>query len=257
MPVRHRSFNDLVCYKCIGSPSLRRYAKAQGQRGRCVNCSNSRTCIEFGDLADRVDGVYRELYRPGNYTDDGQLGDYPEELIRELLQDDGTDIPEELVAYLSQAEWRDISRGADAFYDSGSRYVEVDVATNPWALRHGWSEFAERVKFGRRFFDPQVRTYLDELLAIIRDLDAMKVSSEQLIYSLKRNTEIFRAREATTYHEVQKIRRSPISELGAAPRNARMKGGRMNASGISTFLGVTQLGRSGLASRDERTQGIG
>lgn len=238
MAAPHWNSDDPICYACIGSPSLKQYAKCNGRRRRCANCGRNRTSIEFDDLATRVDEVYRELYRPGGNTEFGESGDYPEEIIRELLQDHGTDIPEALVAYLSQGEWRDISKGADAFYDSGSRYVEVDLATNPWELSYAWSEFAERVRFGRRFFDLQLRTSLDELLAIIRDVDTARLGSAPLIYPLKRGTEIYRAREATTFAEVQTIQKSPAKELGSAPRVARMKGGRMNAPGISTFYGA-------------------
>ncbi len=234
-----RSWNsdDRVCHYCVGSPGLKEFIKREGQIGACANCKRRAKAVSFDNLASQVDEVYREMYRPGGESGYGQLGDYPEEIIRELIQDDGTDIPDALAKYLNAGEWPNIKDGGDALYDSGTRYVQIDLGTNPAELTYAWSEFEDRTKYGRRFFDPQLTTYLGELMQIIDSVRVGVRSDLPLIYSLKRGTEIFRAREAVNFEDAEKILSNPSTALGPAPRGARSKGGRMNAPGICTFYG--------------------
>lgn len=238
MSVREWKCDDRICHHCVGSHALKHWIKTDGGKKQCVNCGRRAYAITLDDLASRVDQVYREMYRPGADGYDGQQGDYPEEIIRGLLQDDGTDIPEALAKYLNAGEWHDVIDGGDEFYGSGSRYVEVDFMTHPFELTESWIEFESRIKYGRRFFDEDVSRYLGELMQLIRDVDSGRGRDETLIYSLKRGTEVYRAREAQTIQEVVKIQRNPQRELGPAPRELRLKGGRMNAPGICTLYGA-------------------
>ena len=107
-----------VCLDCIGNEDYKTFIKKEGvKRKKCDYCEKRRTCVNLDLLADKIDEEYRDSYAPSN------SGEPPSEIISQMLElDDLPKLGDDLVAILSERESRDVSQGADAFYDKGSLY---------------------------------------------------------------------------------------------------------------------------------------
>ena len=56
--------DDLLCWKCVSDEGLRCWIRESGHAGKCVFCGKRRVATTLNDVADKIDGVIREFYRP-------------------------------------------------------------------------------------------------------------------------------------------------------------------------------------------------
>ncbi|WP_420128147.1 hypothetical protein [Longimicrobium sp.] len=54
-----------LCSDCVGDPEVGKLIRANGARARCENCGRRRKSVSLEQLAELVDGVYRDFYSPG------------------------------------------------------------------------------------------------------------------------------------------------------------------------------------------------
>jgi hypothetical protein len=188
-----------------------------GVEGWCDLCGTNGPRVTVEELAEWIDPVYRELYRPGGYEprfrlnsdadniDWEQEGESPSWVLQELAGVD-VELADALVDFLAEGDWAGVRDGDDAMYDQSACYVRIDRGGT--VLFGIWRDFEQRVKHGRRFHDP------DDPAAYL-----------------------YRARQAGNEEEAHSFARNPSVELAPPPPEKRT-GGRLNAPGIAVFYGA-------------------
>jgi len=222
-----------VCYDCIGDEYYQRFIKNNGEpKRKCNYCKKTRRSIELELLANEVDEQYRENYEPKELGD----GDTPSSIISEMLELDTEEISDDLVRILSDHEERDVRRGADALYDSGSLYGEKDNDYfGDLAERQcEWWYFFDKIKHKIRFFNNDFVTFFNRTF---KDLKNFKYANKSPIRCIEPNdpeSTFYRARIARDEGDEKIIQSNPSIELGPPPPH-KAKAGRMNPAGISVF----------------------
>lgn len=239
-----------LCSECVGDPEAGKWIRANGSRARCENCGRRRKAVPLEQLAELVDGVYREFYAPGemeprfsrddDHMEYQQSGESPVDIVQEMLEVD-YDIAEVIVGLLADAEAYSVAKdGADAFYDDSGGYVFIPHAVWPYEQNEAWGRFEERVRYVRRFYDDEGRASLDELLGDVEGVGWAGAPSPVRTLQPGENLKIYRARRTDTPAGSRKVLKDPRAELGPPPRELRM-GGRMNAPGIAIFYGALSI----------------
>jgi len=221
--------DDPICLKCIGDDELRRLLSDKAPRSVCASCGKRRKAAPLREVAEHIDGVYREYYAPGgdvaHFDKDSDNPRYeqereaPEWIIQEIAGVE-PDISEAVVAYLD--------------YDATSNYVARDL--HPTELRLAWEEFRRRVKHERRFFDEQGRLILSTILGDRESIRRPDNPLSACIVTLKAGVRCFRARRADTKEAADFIIGDPRRQLGPPPPHLT-PAGRMNPAGIPVFYG--------------------
>lgn len=221
-----------ICYNCAGNKNYKEFIKNNGEASKkCNYCKGRRTCIDIEKLADEVDDEYRNNYVPK------EGGDPPEFIISELLEAE-PDIADDLVSILSGRENRDVSQGADAYYDSDEFYGENDVVDfgNLVERQDEWQFFCYWIKHKKRFFNNDLIKYLDSNFSGLQNFKAGNKSPIRHIEPNDPDSTFYRARLVSP-SEIQKIRSNSSIELGPPPEN-KARAGRMNPVGVSVFYGA-------------------
>lgn len=171
---------DLLCWECVSDVVLRDWLREQGHVGSCAFCGRRRLACPLREVAEKIDGVMREFYRPGEQTahivpdsDNPQYwedGDPATEIIQEIAGVE-SEVAEAIDDVLSAAESRDVRDGGDAYY--GDVPLE-HVGAYSGEFMDIWLRFEERLKHQVRFFDEEGKQLLDELFA---DLPALAEAS--------------------------------------------------------------------------------
>lgn len=221
-----------ICLDCIYNDDYKTFIKGEGvKRKKCDYCKNRRTCISLNSLAVRIDKEYKDFYKP---SDSGEL---PSEIISQMLElDDLPELTDDIVAILSERESRDVSQGADAFYDKGSLYGPNMEQCYGNVLEHieTWDNFCWQIKHQTRFFNNELIQSLNKLFLELDDFEYKGKKSIRIIDPNHLEEAIFyRARYATDSHE--NIYSNPGIELGPPPVAGS---GRMNPVGVSVFYGA-------------------
>lgn len=234
-------YGDAVCASCIGDEVLRQRVTDTDTPGECSFCGAEEVpTVSIEDLADWIDPVLREWYRPGEemphaspesdnpyYEQEGESADY---IIQEVAHVE-PEVAEALMAVLSGSEERAVRDGDTPYYDGVTNLVHVDLGGSE--LMFSWQRFEERLQRESRFF---AESDLKEIGAALSDIAgaadaAVVVGPEHDIRSLHR------ARVASDLETARQYLRSPARELGPPPP-AKARAGRMNAAGISFFYGA-------------------
>ena len=111
---------EVLCWECVSDPVLRIWMREQGHAGVCSFCGKRRIACALHDVADRIDTVMREFYRPGEqrghvvpdsdnpqYWEDGEPAT---EIIQEIAGVE-PEVAEAIDGHLSEAEGRDVQDG--------------------------------------------------------------------------------------------------------------------------------------------------
>lgn len=231
------NFQPYVCLNCIGNEDYKTFIKEEGiKRKKCAYCKKQRTCVDLDLLADKIDEEYRTNYVPSHSNEYGEL---PSEIISQMLElDNLEELADDLVDILSDRESRDVSQGADAFYDKDSLYSpnrEIDFGN---VLDHieTWGSFCSEIKYKTRFFNNEL---IQSLNSLFSKLDKFDYDNKRPIRIIEPNdleeAIFYRARYAPDSHE--KIYSNPSVELGPPPPFAASSG-RMNPVGVSVFYGA-------------------
>jgi len=140
-----------VCLDCIDNEDYKAFIKEEGDEGiECDYCKVEGICITLDLLADKIDEEYRDSYAPSN------SGEPPSEIISQMLElDDLPKLTDDIVDILAERESRDVSQGADAFFDNGSLYGQNEENNYGNALEHieSWDYFCSKIMHNTRFFN--------------------------------------------------------------------------------------------------------
>lgn len=225
-----------ICVDCVTDDYYKKYIKDNGKRRKCSYCPNkNKKCIDLESLADEVDADYRASYEPNE-----DCGDYPSNIISEMLGLDNEMIADKLVDILSERENRDVNQGADAFYDADRLYVTQPNLGNFGDHMETWEWFCSTIKHQTRFFNQQ---FLNDLDGLFKELDKFKcdnISPVREISPDDADALFYRARRAANSKEEAEILNNPNGELAAPPPN-KSNSGRMNPKGVSVFYGAYEI----------------
>jgi len=233
---------DYICYDCINDKIITRLINEQNKVQECKKCGEDKPTIEFTELADMLDNVYRKYYKPGQESlmmlgiaaSEQIIGDYPEEIIQEILEVD-LDIAESLANYLHSEERYSVAKGATAMYEPGNKYMEKNISNTK--LHKKWETFEDSIKFEQRFFDDENKNLIDQLFEDIKSYADQDVFTTELNISENDDVYVYRARKAASKKQAEKIIEELPNSMGMPPKN-KSKGGRMNPPGISMFYGA-------------------
>jgi hypothetical protein len=194
-------------------------------------------------LAERVHPVFEMLVGPaeeGFVVRDGEpawgtRGDYPGEIMSEIIQATDTTIGDRLVEILSRVHAWDAHDGGYDYYDSFSDGYAISEPDDP-EFRDQWNAFCQALKHERRFFNSA--SVLDNILGpILKGRWATDAEALRVIGPEDGGTRhLYRGRVANEEAGRRSIYASPIRQL-APPEPAAARAGRMNAAGISVFYG--------------------
>jgi len=250
-PIRRNREAPLnVCWQCIGEDIVSAEIRAEQPRRTCSYCRTRRAAILIADLARRVDPVFQNIVgeaeagfvvRDGN-PDWAPNGEYPSQIMTEILEADTDEIGRDLVSVLAERHRFNVNDGGFDYYDDTSDiYTILDAEDDRFG--RGWESFCDELKHQRRFFLDQSAHVLDEIFGPILREEWPPGSAIRTIGPDTDYTHIFRARDANERDEQEKIYRQRRRQLGAPPPGVAGSG-RMNAAGISVFYGSFE-GRGG------------
>lgn len=227
--------DDHVCFNCVGDSYLQDLIQEEGHADHCKRCLEYVEGIPLTRLAELVDEVYREYHKPGQTITGEMSGSYPEEIVAEMIQDEGTGLPEAIVGLLMEREAYAVAKeGEIGLYNSTTMYEFDDQVTEPLELTQSWQTFSEQVRYEGRFFNIEVRQFLDELIKLFTAAAQQRPGTFTI--RLEEGTKIYRARSVSSKQQVLSIEADPLQGLGPPPRAERI-GGRMNAPGVAVFYG--------------------
>ncbi len=240
---RNRQAPLNVCWQCISEDIVSAEIRADQPRRTCSYCRTRRAAIRIDDLARRVDPVFQNIVgeaeagfvvRDGN-PDWAPNGEYPSQIMTEILEADTDEIGRDLVSALAERHRFHVNDGGFDYYDDTSDIYTILGAEDDWFGR-GWESFCDELKHQRRFFLDQSAHVLDEIFGPILREEWPPGSAIRTIGPDTDHTHIFRARDANERGEQEKIYRQRRRQLGAPPPGVAGSG-RMNAAGISVFYG--------------------
>lgn len=252
-----------VCHDCIGDEFLAAEVKIHGRPDYCKYCGTRREAIQLDRLADRVHDVIQEHFRfIPDEPDDAEgwflqrLGRWPP-LDTYLIADVVTDLVggkdefvRELIRLMSDTHDPQVWDYKDSLdtvkaYDLDSHYQALGPDDTPF--QNKWHRFTRDIQSQARFFSVDADTMLQEIFG---DLATLQSFGDRPVVRRVGPSDkerfVWRARVAYSHTEVEKILKSPTSQLGPPP--SRWKdgsisppGGRMNAPGVSVFYGASNL----------------
>ena len=144
-----------ICLQCVGDEELRNLLSESATCMECSFCEEHRLAVPLKTLADHIDEVYREHFKPGSWSYFGQEGSTPQDIIEgiALLE---SEVAAAVIDILAVQEARDVRDGADPYYEHGCNYVQNDYV--PYEQEWSWNEFYHRIKHRRRYFDEAARS---------------------------------------------------------------------------------------------------
>lgn len=239
-----------VCLKCVNEEHLSNFIQEHGERNECSHCHEQVYCVDIKTLAKEIERVLLRDFQVSRvfptlkeklrmYTVEGTWrppGKMLTDLIGELAGIE-KQLSDRVITELKRdaIECR-VSRNVWYGY-SGETYWERRPPSETGEDK-AWDEFCESLKHQSRFFSEERGQILKKLLG---NMDrASRAVGEPLIerYSPgSRGLEIWRGRIAHSIEEVKNLLKSPVTELGAPPKEKTQQG-RMNAKGIPTLYGA-------------------
>lgn len=233
-----------ICWRCVGEDLVSLEIKRQPRRV-CSNCGSQRQAILLPDLARRVDAVYQNIVGTGEegYVERdggpgfGPIGDYPCDIIAQMLETDDDRIGRDLVSWLADHHRHRGRPGDDGydFYDETSDHYAILDETDDW-FRRSWEGFCDDLKHHRRFFIGTHGQVLDDLLGPLIRGEWPAGGAIRTIGPGTDYRHIYRGRLANDASAQRRIYSQRRRQLGA-PTPGIAGAGRMNAAGISVFYG--------------------
>lgn len=227
----------MICINCVTPVQLKKLVESKGYSCQCEYCGRSGIAIEakllFDFVIERVDENIAKL-------DD--LSSFEEVNVYEL----GSDkiLVQTIDVVLS--EWFEL--GEDAYFDDLLAYIpdiyktDVNGCNRHFFYDDGlldrnfyenrWAQFIDEIRHLHRFFNPKAREFLDSVFGLLStSRDELK---DEVILTVKRGQELYRARTALDYASAKKIADDPATQLGPTPRD-KTGSQRMTPNGISAL----------------------
>lgn len=227
-----------VCYKCVGDQYLRAEIRSEGEVRACSFCDKRRKTLSIGELAERVQAVVEENYRPHQDEYGADSGEPVADLIANLALVE-REIAEALRAEISKGTYYDAFEGgySDPF---GSETCYVERKADTYDYQESWQFFRNEITLRSRYFSEHARR---SLLEIFGDISIMRAwPDDPVIVNVGPASEdrfLYRGRIAFSESDIEVFLKAPVRELGPPPSRFA-KQGRMNASGISVFYGARE-----------------
>jgi hypothetical protein len=247
---------EAICSACVGESFLSRQIKSEGEKRICRYCRKKAVSFTLEKIAGIFEVAFLSHFS-ATATDpdaiewamqkDPQIG-YSwerkgEPTVRAIMN--AANIDEEAAHDIQRIladEHGDIGFdgiGEETPFSDEAHYEEIMPSDDEW--RESWRNFERSLKSEARFFS---RNAVAQLAALFDDVDSMRTrSGRPLIVPAGPGTSLdhlFRARVFQSDEKLKKALNRPDREL-AAPPSAVAATGRMNAKGISTFYGATDM----------------
>ncbi|MEL4177758.1 RES domain-containing protein [Roseateles sp. PN1] len=227
----------MICSACVTPQPLKNFINAKGLLGHCSYCNQTGQTVEKQALFDYIYDRVRE-----NVAGEDDLSHYEHDLIYEL----GSDVINVSSYDIVLMEWFNL--GDEPYFDElcdaaphdfkiNVRGKETHFYNDDGLLERNfyedrWSQFIDGIRHSHRFFNPNARGFLDDVFKLlVTENDELK---PEVIRTLDRGTELFRARSADGYKKAKEIADDPASQLGPTPKD-RASSQRMTPNGISAL----------------------
>ncbi|WP_167347149.1 RES domain-containing protein [Type-E symbiont of Plautia stali] len=222
-----------ICHACVGEEYISKLIMNTGKAKRnCSYCRKRKKNVPLEELVPILHKMFMEHYEQ---PEDGpfyhQAGDPAVDIIQDQLSVD-EQAAKDLLSSLED-ENNDL-HGLEIIYDETYNYIKVNRSEN--ALGIAWEKLEESLKKESRYFNHQVKDFLDQLFTDIDKLQTKKNQSAILTPGI--DMTFYRARVFENEEDVVKALQHPERYFGPPPHDLAPSG-RMNARGIPVFYGST------------------
>ena len=244
-----------LCHGCIGEAFLADEVLRDGKRRTCSYCGRKAKTYTIGEMADRVEAVFKEHYvRTSDWPDPWQItllsdpeSDYSPERAGEPVVDaimNSADMPEVAandIQKILEDEHDDFdmaAMGEETEFSSDTYYDQKGTDDGAWQAE--WETFVRSLKTEARFFS---RIAVSHLTSVFDGIEGLQTrDGRALVVEAGPGTPIealFRARVFQSDEKLEEALCRPDQNLGSPPSRLA-SAGRMNAQGISVFYGATE-----------------
>lgn len=226
---------EYICQDCIGVKSVREEVERLNKgNGQCCYCLNTALVANRSDIFLFIENNFFESLIPINECSQmeqtsfwGGSDDLGVSEIWEHIQNlelGNEQLENDLTEYLS----KDIPESENLFViDDGT------LDENQYEAK--WQEFIKSISHGQRFFNSEVKLFLDDLFSI---LHCDNLINNDICSLLEPNVSLFRARVANSKAEREAIISNPSNQLGPVPPTLASEQ-RMTPAGISALYAAT------------------
>ncbi|HFQ5440681.1 TPA: RES family NAD+ phosphorylase [Vibrio vulnificus] len=222
---------EYICEKCIDVVAVREEVKKLNiGENTCFYCGNVALVAHKKDIFSFIEDNFFSSILPISECSSMEQASFwggSDELsvkeIWEIIQnlELGNDkLETDLIDYMSEG-----------LTSSDNLFVIDDGTLDNNIYEDKWLGFIESISHDQRFFNNEVKIFLDELFSVIHE---NKVVSDEICTILEPNISLFRARIANSKAERESIISNPSGQLGPVPR-ALAGEQRMTPRGISAF----------------------
>lgn len=222
-----------ICHACVGEKYISQLILDTGKANRnCSYCRKRKKNIPLEDLTPNLHKLFMDHYeQPEEGPFYYNTGDSAADIIQDQLSVD--EQPAKDLFSVLEDEKNDF-HGLETIYDESYHYIKVNRSEN--GLGIAWEKLEESLKKESRYFNHQVKDFLDGLFT---DLDKLKTKHNQSAIHLPGiGMTFYRARVFENEEDVEKALQHPERYFGPPPHDLAPSG-RMNARGIPVFYGST------------------
>jgi len=241
-----------ICPDCVGEAYLAQQIDKDGQCGDCSYCGQTLACIPISELADHIETAFADHYvRTANYPDSWQeraMADressYEWERDGQPVLDaiqEAASIPGDAAADVLEildnrhGDLDSAAMGEETEFSGETYYEEKGASAQAW--HEEWHSFEQSLKTEARFFS---RSATELLARVFGQIDTLKTKPRRpLVVDAGPNrklTHLYRARVFQSTERLEEALCRPDLHLGSPPTRLA-SAGRMNARGISVFMG--------------------
>jgi hypothetical protein len=248
--------DEAICAQCVAEAYLHAKITSEGEKRRCRYCGKRGPSITLDELSGIIDGAFERHYARTSADMDGyewaMHKDPESDYVWERKGEPAADAIMNAAA-LGEAAAQDIQRllaeryddfesaqmGEETHFSDTAHYEEILPDDIEW--QDSWHRFEQSLKTEARFFS---RSAAHTLAALFDDIDTIRSrNGRTLIVDAGPGTGLdhfYRARVFQSDRALLKALERPDLQLSAPP-SALAAAGRMNARGISTFYGATEV----------------
>lgn len=227
----------MICSNCVSPQPLKRLIDAEGASGTCSYCHSIGSVIASKSLFEYIYARVKE-----NVAAEEDLSDFEHNMIYQGGSDEIKVSGYEVVL----GEWFDL--GNEVYFGDLCAQVPEEFVVNQRGedthfyddngllernfYEDRWGRFIDGIRHAHRFFNPDARTFLDSIFQML--ISADNRLRAEVIRTLERGTELYRARSVSSAAIAKEIADDPASQLGATPKD-RSSSQRMTPNGISAL----------------------
>ncbi len=227
----------MICSKCVKSGNLKKFIDSQKRLSFCQYCGKEGNAVRPEILFDHILNLVDKNIATEDALTTSELGliyecsaDFVEVVTIDVVLSEWFDLGDEpyfddLIAYVPKPYWK-IETGYDRHFFSDTSDLELNL------YEVEWDKFILAIRHSHRFFNPSAKVFLDSVFSLL-SADSGELKSE-VIRTITKNQELYRARTVADYQAAKKIVDSPHTELGPTPKE-KASSQRMTPHGISAL----------------------